>query len=117
MNTMMHRPNRLPEALSAPDRRLEERSEQLAQSRIEHGLALARLNDEPILTETARLIAATIHRGPTTALCRFAAGGSLKGVDLLQAHQELWDASVEETPIPWWRALDAYLTDRLARER
>ncbi|MTD46708.1 hypothetical protein GKE82_21045 [Conexibacter sp. W3-3-2] len=62
--------------------------------------------DGTIGPATARLIAATIHRGETTALGRFAATGVLNP---LEASVELWDGSINELPPAWWRALDMYL--------
>lgn len=87
-----------------------EQGERLAMARIEHGLTMAHLAGRPISTACAQLIAATIHRGPTTALCRFAAAGRFEYQDRLQAQVELWDSSVTEVPTSWWRALDVYLT-------
>ena len=64
-----------------------------------------------ISRETARLIAATVHRGPITALGRFAATGDLHP---LAATVELWDSSIHEMPTTWWRALDLYLSKEVA---
>ncbi|KXP06896.1 hypothetical protein [Tsukamurella tyrosinosolvens] len=59
-----------------------------------------------ITTSTARLIAATMHHGPGSALGRFAATGEL---DRLHATAELDHAHIRDLPADWWLALDTYL--------
>jgi hypothetical protein len=87
----------------------EPENEQLAHQRIAE--AIRRAGPTGLIsTATARLIAATIHRGETTALGRFAATGAL---DPMQASVELWDGSINELPQAWWRALDMYLEQEL----
>lgn len=77
-----------------------------AKALIEEAIALAKQNGMATTTAGARILAATIHQGPTTALCQFAATGTL---EQLQATAELWGSSVNEVPVRWWRALDLYL--------
>ena len=81
-------------------------NERLATALINEAIASARMSDDLITTACARLIAAAIHRGPTSALGQFAATGLL---NQLQATVELWDSSTIEVPVRWWSALDLYL--------
>lgn len=83
----------------------EPENERLAHERIDRAISQAGPTGT-ISTASARLIAATIHRGPTTALGRFATSGVLHP---MQASVELWDSSIHELPQAWWRALDMYL--------
>lgn len=76
-----------------------------AQQRINQAIAQTPLGAS-IPASIARLIAATIHRGPDTALGRFAATGVL---DAHAAAQELHSDSARELPPDWWLALDLYL--------
>lgn len=94
-------------AITAPIN--EPENERLAHERINEAVAQAGPAGT-ISTTTARLIAATVHRGETTALGRFAATGVLNP---MQASVELWDGSINELPPAWWRALDLYLEQEL----
>lgn len=89
----------------------EAENEQRARTLIDQSVEDANSAGGTISRETARLIAATIHHGPTTALGRFAATGTLHP---LAATVELWDSSIHELPTAWWRALDLYLSEEVA---
>lgn len=73
---------------------------------IDEAVSRAQRNGTTITTAAARLIAASMHRGPATALCRFAATGRLSQ---LQATMELWDHPMGGVPDHWWQAFDLYL--------
>ncbi|SIM79007.1 hypothetical protein [Mycobacteroides abscessus] len=61
---------------------------------------------QPIRTPAARLIAATIHRGPGTALSRLASTGE---TDRLRALEELEHTSARDLPATWRTALEEFL--------
>lgn len=86
----------------------EAENEHLARRRITRAVETAKNRGDVIDTDTARLIAATIHRGPTTALGRFAATGEL---DRQLAGIELWESNIHELRPSWWNALDTYLNE------
>lgn len=88
-------------------------SDHLAQQRIDRSIARTPLGN-PIPTATARLIAATIHHGPDTALGRYAASGQL---DRRQAIEELSQTAINDLAPDWWLALDAHLRKEGSRER
>lgn len=83
------------------------RNEHVARRRINKAIAETPVGGS-IPTPTARLIAATIHGGPDTALSRFAATGEL---DPNQSVRELDDIAFHQLPPDWWLALDAYLRE------
>ena len=73
---------------------------------IEEAITLSQRNATAITRAAARLIAASMHQRPTTALCRFAATGRL---DRLQATEELRNAPMGQVPDRWRQAFDLYL--------
>jgi len=81
-----------------------QRNEQRARRLIEPGLC----DPASVTTTTARLIAATIHAGPYTALGRFAACGAF---DAARIRDELDRLSSDQIPKPWRRALGTYITE------
>lgn len=85
---------------------------------INRSMNLARASSRPISQRGARLIAATIHLGPHTALGRFAATGTLSSPSVAsRATDELFDTYGNSTiPRPWWRALGTYLDAYIDRE-
>lgn len=85
-------------ALSAPDQTAK------AQELIDD--ALTSWNGEPIATAMARVIAASIHAGPESALGRFAGNGEL---DLDQALIELRAIPKGEIRFLWRGVLAGYL--------
>lgn len=80
-------------------------NELTARSLIDGAIAATPLGDS-VPTMTARLIAATIHGGPGTALAAFAATGVL---DQRGATAELNRTQMGDLPSRWWFSLDAYL--------
>lgn len=80
-----------------------ERNERHARRVINNALRFA--PNGTISARTARLIAATVHAGPYSALWRFATTGVL---DAAWAATELAGCK-DELPAPWMRALDQYL--------
>ena len=72
---------------------------------IEQAIAMAPTG-QPIRTPAARLIAATIHRGPGTALSRLASTGE---TDRLRALEELERTSARDLPATWRTALEDFL--------
>jgi len=73
---------------------------------IDHAIAVTPA-DMTIPLSTARLIAATIHRGPGSALSEFASTGE---VDHLRAADELEHTSIHDLPADWRTALQEFLT-------
>jgi hypothetical protein len=87
--------------------------ERRAVATIEREVHRAEARGRVISRDTARLIASVIHDGPKSALGRFAASGRL---DHVEAHLELFDLPTDDTPISWWRALDAFFAAEAIRE-
>ncbi|MEI2713619.1 MAG: hypothetical protein V9G04_10090 [Nocardioides sp.] len=73
--------------------------------RLKRAVASANSSGGVVSTNTARLLAAAIHEGPSTALGRFAASGDL---NLPAATTELWDLPIDDVPADWWSALNHY---------
>ncbi|CAN5441957.1 hypothetical protein BH10ACT7_BH10ACT7_11010 [soil metagenome] len=71
--------------------------------------ALALWNGESIGTALARVIAASVHAGPDTALGRFAGGGEL---DVDQALTELHSIPKGEIHFLWRGVLAGYLHEQ-----
>ncbi|MBT9605908.1 hypothetical protein [Microbacterium sp.] len=76
------------------------------EERANRRLAAPQDEEEMISDETARLIAASIHPGESSALCRFAATGEL---DADAALDELTIAKLPNHRMRWVIALWAYL--------
>lgn len=90
----------------------ESRTERRVITRINAAVALAKARGRVITPDAARLIAAVINDGPRSALARFAATGELHRSE---AHLELFDIPTDTTPIPWWDAMDDWLTAQTPR--
>lgn len=88
-------------------------NEAQARREIDRAVAAANSSRSVISDGTARLIAATIHEGPGTALERFAATGQL---DHAGASTELWDLPIDSVPADWWRAMDHFLDEEAHHE-
>ncbi len=88
-------------ALTAPDQT--EKARELIDG------ALALWNGESIGTALARVIAASVHAGPDTALGRFAGGGEL---DVDQALRELHSIPKGEIHFLWRGVLVGYLSEQ-----
>lgn len=88
-------------------------NEPAAKRLIDHVVA-ATPRGASIPERTARLIAATIHGGPGTALASFAATGVL---DQPAATDELNLLDMGDLPTRWWFALDTYLRSEATEVR
>jgi hypothetical protein len=96
---MNNQPGTTTPARKAPD--------QSIRARQHINAALAESGGELIDSATARIIAATVHRGYGTALCTFAATGVLKGNGALA---ELRAVSPKELPQTWREAFTEFVT-------
>ncbi|WP_255784539.1 hypothetical protein [Mycobacteroides abscessus] len=101
MNNKPHNPENIPASGSVTWKVNQKQAKHL----IDHAIAVTPA-DGTIPLSTARLIAATIHRGPGSALSQFASTGE---VDRQRAAEELEHTNPDQLPAYWRAALWEFL--------